>query len=166
MESPAWGPLWQRACAVAFVFGGWAESQGSHPSVGRLEKHSEVLQPPFPLTSCVEWNSKLPTSNLYFFSTSGVGGDGTRECPRRRTLAKGGPSLCSSPFLYNISAPLSLCLSLCRYFGIGASICEREGAHSEEGQPDRKRRTGTLDSSIACRSTLLSDERSRQRRRI
>ncbi|KAJ8510098.1 hypothetical protein OPV22_000532 [Ensete ventricosum] len=115
MESPAWGPLWQRACAVAFVFGGWAESQGSHPSFGRLEKHSGVLQPPFPLTSCGEWNSKLPTSNLYFFSTSGVGGGGTRErCPRRRTVAERGPSLCSSPFLYNISAPLSPTLSLFR----------------------------------------------------
>ncbi|RWW32264.1 hypothetical protein GW17_00003079 [Ensete ventricosum] len=156
MESPAWGPLWQRACAVAFVFGGWAESQGSHPSFGRLEKHSGVLQPPFPLTSCGEWNSKLPTSNLYFFSTSrGVLGGGLLQSV-----------VPASVRLRSSIISLLLSLSPCRYFGIGASICEREGEHSEEGQPDRKRRTGTLDSSIACRSTLLSDERSRQRRRI
>lgn len=38
MESPACGPLWLTVCALAFVFGVCAESQGSHPSVGRLEK--------------------------------------------------------------------------------------------------------------------------------
>lgn len=110
MESPACGPLWLTVCALAFVFGVCAESQGSHPSVGRLEKR--VGRSPTSVPTHFLYGMEQQTSHVQplFLLHVGCSGDGTRECPWPITLVKGGPTLRLSPFLYKISAPLSLSL--------------------------------------------------------
>ncbi|URD81421.1 hypothetical protein MUK42_33045 [Musa troglodytarum] len=62
MESPASGPPWLTVCALAFVFGVWAESQGSHPSVGRLAKR--VGRPPTAVPTHFSYGMEQLTSHV------------------------------------------------------------------------------------------------------